>query len=105
MWAFKDKIFQDHIYKAAQEFFQIDDPSKNIDLDKSSQINASLLADSIKYLGGVCPTESLPHFKRLLMRATRFHVYIYHKILDVDICNRIIGDTYHAGKTVFVLAY
>jgi hypothetical protein len=57
------------------------------------------------YLGGVIDTEHLMQFKRLVIRATKCHVFVYAYELDVPLEDQLVGDDYHNKKSVFILAF
>ena len=59
----------------------------------------------ILYIGGVIPTDQMPQFRRMVIRATRCQVYVHSFELKLEPADQLIGDTYDDKKSVYVLAF
>lgn len=107
---FKDMVFKIEILKKIKAMTGDQEKTGDyqiagVGLQARGVLQENLMAMRILYIGGVIPSDQMPQFRRLIIRATRCQVYVHSFELDLTPTDQLIGDNYDAKKSVFVLAF
>jgi hypothetical protein len=78
---------------------------QGLGLEARGHLQDNLIAMRIIYIGGVIPSEQMPQFRRLIIRATRCQVYVHSFELSCEPADQLIGDNYDAKKSIYILAF
>lgn len=68
-------------------------------------LSETLLATSIKYMGGVIKNENMHAFRRSIFRQTRGKTFVHTFDLDLAPGDQLRGDPFDQGRHTFVLAF